>query len=146
MSRRLIADVIAGRPLITADSGMSVRAACQRMAEKRIGALLIVEAGKIAGIFTERDALNKVLAGGLDPDTTPLSAVMVSHLQTIGANKPLGHALHLMAEGGFRHVPVVDAVGAPIGMVSARDALGEDMVDLERDMRRIEELESSIGY
>lgn len=146
MSKRLIADVIAGRALITAESSLSVRAACRRMAEMRIGALLIVEAGGIAGIFTERDALNKVLAGGLDPDTTPLSAVMVSNLQTIGADKPLGHALHLMAEGGFRHVPVVDATGAPIGMVSARDALGADMVDLERDMRRIEELESSIGY
>jgi CBS-domain-containing membrane protein len=52
----------------------------------------------------------------------------------------------MMAEGGFRHVPVVDANGKPLGMVSARDALGQDMVELEREMEHLHELESSIGY
>ena len=146
MRKRLISDIIAGRVLITAAKGTTVRAACQLMAEKRIGALLIVEQGRIAGIFTERDALNKVLAGNLDPELTTLVQVMAANPQTIQADKPLAYALHMMAEGNFRHVPVVDAAGAPVGMVSARDALGEDMVDLERDMRRREELESSIGY
>ena len=55
-------------------------------------------------------------------------------------------AARLMAEGGFRHVPVVDPNGVPLGMVSARDALGQDMVDLEREMKHLEELEASIGY
>ena len=146
MPKRMIRDILVGRSLITAVPVMTVRAACQLMAEKRIGALLITEGGKIAGIFTERDALNKVLAANLDPDATALSDVMVRELQTIRADKPLAYALHLMAEGGFRHVPVVDDAGLPVGMVSARDALGQDMVDLERDMRRLEELESSIGY
>jgi CBS domain-containing protein len=52
----------------------------------------------------------------------------------------------MMADGCFRHVPVVDAQGVPLGMVSARDALGEDIVDLERDLRRRDEVEGSIGY
>ena len=146
MSRRLIKDIIAGRPLVHVTRDLTVRAASRLMAEKKIGALLIVERNQIVGIFTERDALNKVLAGGLDPDTTPLAQVMVSDLQTIRAAQPLGYALHMMAEGGFRHVPVVDDNGAPLGMVSARDALGEDMVDLERELRRRDELEGSIGY
>ncbi len=146
MPRRMIADILAGRSLVTAAPGMTVRAACKLMAEKRIGALLVTEGGRIAGIFTERDALNKVLAGDLDPEATLLSQVMVHDLQTIRANQPLAYALHMMAEGGFRHVPVVDAAGLPVGMVSARDALGQDMVDLERDMRRLEDLENSIGY
>lgn len=146
MPKRLIGDIIAGRNLVTTEKNSTVRAACKLMAEKRIGAVLVVEKGCIAGIFTERDALNKVLAGGLDPDKTLLSQVMVSDLQTIRADKPLAHALHLMAEGNFRHVPVVDDGGAPLGMVSARDALGQDLVDLERDIRRREDLENSIGY
>jgi CBS domain-containing protein len=125
---------------------MTVRAASKLMVEKKIGALLVVENSRIAGIFTERDALNKVLAASLDPDTTVLSQVMVADPQTIRADKPLAYALYMMAEGGFRHVPVVDAVGAPLGMVSARDALGQDMVELERDMKHLEDLESSIGY
>ncbi|HMV21098.1 MAG TPA: CBS domain-containing protein [Rhodocyclaceae bacterium] len=146
MPRRLIRDVIAGRPLITAGRNDTVREACRLMAQKKIGALLIVDAGRIAGIFTERDALNKVLAAGLDPDKTRVSQVMVTDLQTIRAGKPLAYALHMMAEGGFRHVPVVDDDGGPVGMVSARDALGADLIDLEREIKRQEELESSIGY
>lgn len=146
MPRRIIGNIVADRPLVSAKAETTVRAACRLMAEKRIGALLVVEHGHIAGIFTERDALNKVLAAALDPDVTLLSAVMVRDPQTIRADKPLAYALHMMAEGGFRHVPVVDDAGRPIGMVSARDALGQDMVDLERDMQRLEELEASIGY
>ena len=61
------------------DRGMTVRAACILMAENHVGALVVVESGRIAGIFTERDALNKVLAGGLDPDATTLEAVMVAN-------------------------------------------------------------------
>jgi CBS domain-containing protein len=71
---------------------------------------------------------------------------MVTKLQTIRADKPLAYALLMMAEGGFRHVPVVGDSGEPLGMVSARDALGQDIIDLERDMKRLEELEGSIGY
>ena len=145
MPTRIISDIIAGRPLVSGTTDMTVRAACRVMAEKKIGALLIVENSRIAGIFTERDALNKVLAGGLDPDSTQVSQVMVRDPQTIRADKPLGYALQFMADGGFRHVPVVDGDGAPLGMVSARDALGSDMVQLERDLQFREHLEENIA-
>ena len=62
---------------------MTVRAASLMMVENHVGALLVMQSGRIAGIFTERDALNKVLAGGLDPDATTLDAVMVANPQTI---------------------------------------------------------------
>ncbi len=146
MPRRMIRDIIAGRGPVTASQAMSVREASRLMAQKRIGALLVVEGQRIAGIFTERDALNKVLAGSLDPDKTTLGQVMVANPDTIRADKPLAYALHMMAEGGYRHVPVVDDAGAPVGMVSARDALGQDMVDLERELQHLKELEASIGY
>ena len=146
MPNRRISNVIAGQSLVTATREMTVRAACRLLAEKRIGAMLIVESNKIVGIFTERDALNKVLATGVDPDTTTLAQVMVSNPMTIRSDKPLGFALAMMADGGFRHVPVVDDNGAPLGMVSARDALGQDMLELEKEMKRREELEGSIGY
>ena len=145
MPTRIISDIIAGRPLVSGTTDMTVRAACRLMAEKRIGALLLVDNNRIAGIFTERDALNKVLAGGLDADSTQVSQVMVKDPQTIRADKPLGYALQFMADGGFRHVPVVDADGAPLGMVSARDALGHDMVQLERDLQFREHLEENIA-
>ena len=146
MPNRRISNVIAGQSLVTATREMTVRAACRLLAEKRIGAMLVVESNKIVGIFTERDALNKVLATGVDPDTTTLAQVMVSNPMTIRSDKPLGFALAMVADGGFRHVPVVDDNGAPLGMVSARDALGQDMLELEKEMKRREELEGSIGY
>src|SRR5574343_1116060 len=146
MPRRMISDLLDGRSLVTASQEMTVRSACRLMTEKKIGAVLVVENSRIAGIFTERDALNKILSAGLDPDATKVAQVMAVKPQTIGADKPLAHALYMMAEGGFRHVPVVDANGVPLGMVSARDALGQDMVELEREMEHLHELESSIGY
>ena len=146
MPNRKISTVIAGQNLVFATREMTVRAACRLMAEKRIGAMLIVENNKIVGIFTERDALNKVLATGIDPETTTLAQVMVSDPMTIRGDKPLGFALAMMSDGGFRHVPVVDDNGAPLGMVSARDALGQDLLELEKEMKRREDLEVSIGY
>ena len=146
MPKRMISHVVDGRGLVTASKDMSVRAACRLMTERNIGALLVVENEQIAGIFTERDALNKILSAGLDPETTHLEQVMVSKPQTIGVDNPLAYALYMMAEGGFRHVPVVDQRGVPVGMVSARDALGQDLVDLEREIQHQQELETSIGY
>ena len=146
MSKRIIRDIVAGQKLISASKDMTVRAACRLMAEKKVGAILVLEAGRIAGIFTERDALSKVLATSLDPNTALLSQVMAHDPQTIRADKPLAYALQMMADGGFRHVPVVDDQGGPVGMVSARDALGQDIVEFERDMKRLEALEGSIGY
>jgi len=141
----MISDIIAGRPLFTASKDMTVRAASCLMAENRIGALLVVDKDRIVGIFTERDVLNKIVAGRLDPDKTALSEVMVGNPQTIRADKPLGYALQFMFDGGFRHVPVVDEKGTPLGMVSARDALGQDMVQLERDLQFREHLEENIA-
>ena len=109
MPKRMISHVLDGRGLVTASKDMSVRAACRLMTERNIGALLVVENEQIAGIFTERDALNKILSAGLDPETTHLEQVMVSKPQTIGVDKPLAYALYMMAEGGFRHVPVVES-------------------------------------
>jgi CBS domain-containing protein len=146
MPKRIIGDLLNGRSLVTAKKDMTVRAACRLMTEHKIGAVLVLENERIAGIFTERDALNKILSAGLDPDGTRLEQVMVSNLQTITPDKPLSYALYMMAEGGFRHVPVVGQDGAPLGMVSARDALGQDMVDLERELKHLQELETSIGY
>ncbi|MBP8134345.1 MAG: CBS domain-containing protein, partial [Zoogloea sp.] len=90
--------------------------------------------GLLTGLFTERDVLNRVVAKGLDPDKTPLSAVMTEKQLTATADKPLSHALHMMFEGGFRHVPVVEN-GKPVGMVSARNALGLEICQFEKELK-----------
>ncbi len=142
---RVINEIVAGRPLISGTKDMTVRAASKLMAAKHVSALVVLDGKRIAGIFTERDAISKVLAEGLNPDKTAISEVMVVEPQTVRAAMPLAFALHMMVEGGFRHVPVVDDDGNAVGMVSARDALGEDLVRLEREMERRDVLENPLS-
>lgn len=140
MSQRVISNIIEGRPLISCKKDSTVRDACKLMTTKKISALAVVEKDRLVGIFTERDAMSKILAAGRDPDKTLISEVMVPDPQTVRAALPLAYALHVMYEGGFRHVPIVDDDGKPVSMVSARDALGEDLVRLERELERMETL------
>ncbi len=139
MPDRRIADVIAGKAIITAAPTTSIRDAAIQMCAARVGAVMIVEESKLIGIFTERDALSRVLVKDLVPENVPVSEVMTPDPMTITPDRPLGHALHMMFEGGYRHVPVVQN-GVPVGMVSARDALGSEMSDFEGDLMRREQI------
>jgi CBS domain-containing protein len=123
---RPVRSIIEDQKPITASADITVAAAARLMKEHRIGALLVLQDGRLAGIFTERDALFRVIAEGRDPKKTRIAEVMTANPRTIAPDRPFGHALHLMHEGGFRHVPVVDN-GRPLGVVSARDALGPDL-------------------
>jgi len=133
MPHRSVRSIIEKQNLLTASPETTVTEAAGLMKRSRVGAIMVLEGGHLAGIFTERDALFRVVADGRDPRTTRLAEVMTRNLQTIGPDKPLGHALHMMYEGGFRHVPVVEN-GVPIGMVSARDALGPELLDFEAEL------------
>ncbi|MGB0128614.1 MAG: CBS domain-containing protein, partial [Rhodocyclaceae bacterium] len=73
-------------------------------------------------------------------DSTQVAAVMTTVVETIHPDKPFGHALHLMYEGGFRHMPVVDDQGHAIGLISAQDALAIDGQELEQELVRREEI------
>ena len=139
MPQRSIQKVIAGRQVVTASQEMTVTEAAQVMSKAKIGAILVVEKGALVGIFTERDALTRVLAKGLDPTVTSLAQVMTAKPMTVSPALPLGHALHMMYDGGFRHVPVVDK-GRPIGVVSERDALGDEQCNFERELLQREDI------
>lgn len=139
MPNRRIEEVIAGQAIITVDPSTSIRDAAQQMCDARVGAVMIVEDSKLIGIFTERDALSRVLVKDLVAENVPVSEVMTHDPTTIGPDRPLGHALHMMFEGGYRHVPVVQN-GVPVGMVSARDALGSEISDFEGELMRREQI------
>jgi len=126
MCERPVREVIGNQRPVTAAQDLSVAAAAQLMKRRGVGALLVIDGGRLAGIFTERDALFRVVAEGRDPEKTRVGEVMTANPRTIAPDRPFGHALHLMYEGQFRHVPVVEN-GRPLGMVSARDALEPDL-------------------
>ena len=113
----------------------TVREATRAMAQVSAGAVLVVQAEQLIGIFTERDVVYRVVARDLDPAVTPLSQVMTPTPRTLTPEQPFGMALALMHKKGFRHVPVVQD-GRPLGMVLARNALDPDMEDFVAESRR----------
>lgn len=143
MSHRLIRDAIAERKPFVAAAKTTVADAARLMKKHDVGALMIVDAGRLTGIFTERDALFRVIAEARDPRTTSVAEVMTSKPQTITPDKAVGHALLMMYEGGFRHVPVVEH-GKPVGMVSARDALGPELDEFQAELLQREHLREII--
>jgi len=123
------------RKFVTALPKTTVREASQLMAKKQVGAVLVVEEGRLLGIFSERDVVFRVVALGLDPATTPLAQVMTQEPKTIKPNNTFGYAMTLMHENGFRHLPVLED-GKPIGIVSARSALDPDLEEFVCEERR----------
>jgi CBS domain-containing protein len=78
------------------------------MATRKIGALIVLDSKHLIGIFTERDALNKVLAGSLDPGNTKVSEVMTKDPYCIGPTTTVGDAMELITKRRIRHLPIVD--------------------------------------
>jgi CBS domain-containing protein len=114
------------KKFFTASPGESVCEAAKLMRAKNLGALLVVSDGRLVGIFTERDALYRVLAQGRDPKLTSLRDVMTVDPVTLGPERTYGHALLVMYEKGFRHIPVVED-GRAVGIISSRNAMDPDM-------------------
>jgi len=135
MPSRKISEVIRGQKIHCVEAGMSVRDAACRMAQEKVGSVMIVDKGQLVGIFTERDLLNRVVAARLDLDATKLADVMSKNPHSIKADRLFGHALHMMYEGCFRHLPVVDN-GKPVGMISIRDALGLELTQFEAELEQ----------
>ena len=130
-----IRSVIEPRKLVVAAPETSVAEAAKLMKKNGVGAVLIVEQGRLVGIFTERDAVFRVMAPGRDPKSTALHEVMTREPATVAPHETFGYALLMMYEQGFRHVPVVEN-GRPIGVVSARKALDPDLEEFAAEAAR----------
>ena len=144
MVERTVRQIIEGQEPITAPAGIMVKDAALLMRQHNIGALMVVEDGKLCGIFTERDALFRVLAEGRDPVSTPLDAVMTRNPQTIAPEGAFDTALRMMHDGRYRHLPVVDD-GHVLGMVSVRDALGPELEHFVYEMLREEQIQQVLA-
>jgi CBS domain-containing protein len=144
MSERTVKEIVEGQEVITASATLCVHDAARLMKEHNIGALPVLEGEKLVGIFTERDALFRVLADGVDVKTTQLSAVMTTNPQTIPAASAFTTALQVMHEGRFRHLPVVED-GRVIGIVSVRDALGPELEAFVYEMLRQEQIQQVLA-
>jgi len=130
-----VGDLVEPRKLVVASPGASVLEAARLMRSSKVGAVLVVRGGQLAGIFTERDALTRVIAEGRDPAATQLAEVMTPDPKTVTVDETFGYALLLMHEHGFRRLPVLEG-GRPVGVISARHALDPELEEFAAEAER----------
>lgn len=109
---------------VQVDSATSVLDVVRRMAESSSGSALVVERSLLVGIFTERDLLERVVCAGLDPAKTAIGDVMTDAPEVLPVTATMAQALRLLAQGQYRHAPLVDDQGAPAGMLSTGHLIG----------------------
>lgn len=116
--------------LIHVRSGDMVVEALRQMRDNRVRAVLVIDDGALVGIVTLGDCAIKVLLPGLDAKQTPVSQVMTGNPVTVKPNDPVEGCMAIMAERGYRHLPVLDA-GKVVGVIS----IGEVVKSIIRDLK-----------
>jgi len=139
MFSQSIKDVMEQERLLTAPPETTVSEAAKLMAKKMVGAIMVVDNQRLVGIFTERDAVFRVIARDLDSQTTRLIDAMTREPITINPGNTFGYALLVMHENGFRHLPVMEN-GKLVGVVSARSALDPDLEEFVAESQRREHI------
>lgn len=119
------------KPAIAVPPTVSVRDAIIRMNEGCVGCVLLEENDRLVGIFTERDVLTKVAGTDVDVDAVQVGALMTPDPECLRQDDRAAYALNRMTVGGFRHIPLVDDAGRPVGVVSMRNVV-EYVVDVFR--------------
>lgn len=122
--------------VVTVQAQQSVAEVAQLMKTRGIGAVLLVSDEKLAGIFSERDLLRRVVAAGLEPNATKVGEVATSELATVSAETHVKACAEILRAKRIRHLPVVDGAGKPVGIVSARDFFAYSTEELERFIDR----------
>ena len=139
---RTIRQILAGKPDIYSVAPQAkVYDALRTMADKNVGALVVVEEGRLVGIFSERDYARKVVLLGKSSHDTPVREIMTTKVVTIDPDRTAGECMALMTEKRFRHVPVMEG-GRLVGVISIGDAV---RAVVEEQAFTIQQLESYIA-
>ena len=110
---------IMSREVLTLSSENTISEAVQIMSQHNVGSLVVSEHGKIAGIFTERDLMRRVIGHGIDPKKIPLGEVMTRKVEIVQASDNAILLLEKMCDNNFRHLPVLDGEKL-VGMISLK--------------------------
>jgi CBS domain-containing protein len=136
---------IAQSPLVTVRPATTVFEAVQTMDREGIGAVAVMDENRVVGIFSERDVMLRVVLGKCNPENTRISEVMTSSVETIGRDCSADDALKMMLEKHIRHLPVLDAAGSAVAMLSIRNLLHEKVEDLTDQLDSLEAYISADG-
>lgn len=133
---KIVPDLVNNQTITSVSPASTVKAAAEIMAERSIAAVMVLDEGILVGIMTERDITVRVVARGLDAATTQVGEVMTRNPDTLRAEDKPGHALRLMRDRNYRHLPVVDDDGKVFAMVSVRDLYAFVLEELEGDLKQ----------
>jgi CBS domain-containing protein len=131
------------RAPVTVQENATVEDAVKTMVEHQIGAVIVLRGNEMAGIFSERDVLDKIVLARRDPATTPVFAVMTSPVVAVPGDAEDAEAAETMTEHHIRHLPILDDERKVVGMVSLRHVMEERIADLEHEVNA---LEAYLGY
>ncbi|MBI4576343.1 MAG: CBS domain-containing protein [Planctomycetes bacterium] len=109
--------------LVEVHPSMSAAEAVRLLKSCKVGCVLVVDGGKLVGILTERDVLNRLSVAGQDLEAITVRQVMTADPAVLRDEDPINFAMNRMSVGGFRHMPVVTSQGRPTGFISVRDVL-----------------------
>jgi CBS domain-containing protein len=126
VERALLTDrvkLFQGRQPLVVSPSMPVREVLRLLVDNKVGCVVVAEQGKIAGIFSERDALLKLGEKAAEFGERPVSDFMTNNVESLPPSAKIAFAVHRMEQGGFRHVPVINEQGEAAGIFSVRDIL-----------------------
>jgi len=127
-----------GRQVASIEQSATVMEAAQRMNERRIGSLIVADGDRVIGIFTERDVLIRVVAGGRDPAATRVSEVMTTPVACCTRHSTLDECRQVMRNKRIRHLPVVEE-GRLCGIISIGDVIAREVVEQEETIHYLNE-------
>jgi CBS domain-containing protein len=128
-------EIVKNRKVYSIDAAGTVLEAARFMMEHNIGALPVVRNGELAGIFSERDIMNRVVAAGRTPGHTAVSEVMTANPRAVNLDESIDECLFIMHEFGFRHLCIVEGKELR-GLISLRDILMNQAGEIQRKSQR----------
>lgn len=126
-----------GRHIISVKPDDTVLDAIRVMAEKNIGAVVVMTDDAMIGIMSERDYARKVIVKGRASDATPVADIMTSDVLTTGESETVNNCMGMMTERKIRHLPVVDD-GRVVGMISIGDLVEAIIADQQEEIEQLE--------
>lgn len=133
MRHRKVREIMSERSGRSLPSTATVREAILLMDRDNVGCVMVMEKTMLAGLFTERDLVRRVVAAGRDPDRTLLGEVMSREPDTIAPGASVDDVIRRMDEFGYQHLPVVER-GTVVGMVSLRDCSLDDLAAMAHEL------------